>query len=80
MPDPGVAQHHGLFETGDAEGLRARERLGHGHEPVAIGIGLDDGHDPPAGRRLPHPLEVRLRGLEIDDDARRARHPRSPRP
>jgi len=46
-----IAQCDAFIDTRDREGIRRIERARHRHEPMSVGIRLDDGHD--SGARRP---------------------------
>ena len=69
--DAGVAEGDAFFEEGDAEAVGAvlHEVMGDGEEAVAVGVGLDDGHDLGAVDVGADGGEVAGEGVEADFDA-----------
>ena len=76
-PDPRGAQGEGLADVGDAQGVGAglEGRPGHGHRTVAVGVGLDHGHEPGGGGEVTEPAHVGADGGEVDHGAALARLP-----
>jgi hypothetical protein len=61
-----VAQAHGLFQPRHTQTVyTGGQGAGDTYQPVAVGIGLDDGHDAPAGSGFAYPTQVMPQGSEI---------------
>ncbi len=71
--EPGLPQGDRLLEERDAERARpeAGQVPGHRHEPVAVGVGLHDGHHRGRGHRRLDRAEVLRETIQADLDDRR---------
>ncbi len=66
--DAGGAERERLGERGDGEGVDVLgfERAGDGHRAVAVGVGLDDGHQPRGRGTGGEVARVGAEGAEVD--------------
>ena len=73
------AQRQPLFEARHRERVGVlRSRAPCWHEPVAVGVGLDDGDDPGAPGAGADDSEVVAQGLGVDDGPDQPAHRKTP--
>ena len=67
LPDAEAAQGDPFLDEGDPEGIGVGvEAAGHGQESVAVGVGLEDRHDPGGGHVFLHGEEIGAQPGEAD--------------
>ena len=76
--DAGGAQGQAFIDPRHRKGICGFERPRDGNEPVAIGIGLDDGHDARLRRPLPHHIQIMTERAGIDRRADHRGHRKTP--
>jgi hypothetical protein len=62
--DARLAQREPFIDARHREGIGALERARHGNEPVAVGIGLDHGHDRERGAQRRITLQIVMSAAE----------------
>ena len=76
--EPGFTQGDRLIHGHDTEGMGSGKNPRGIDQSVAIGMRLDDGHDPAGRGALSDAFEIMLEGWQVDARPHRARHPNSP--